>query len=80
MNNLKKILWILVIGLLLNNNALAKKYKTDDIVENKFYLSKKIILDLPKGKWTVVEKKRFDLQMFLFQIFSLLKHCKFQCA
>ena len=60
MNNLKKILWILVIGLLLNNNAFAKKYKTDDIVENKFYMSKKIILNLPKGKWTVVEKKRFE--------------------
>jgi len=60
MNNLKKILWFLVIALLLNNNAFAKKYKTDDIVENKFYMSKKIILDLPKGKWTVVEKKRFE--------------------
>ena len=60
MNNLKKILWFLVIALLLNNNAFAKKYKTDDIVENKFYMSKKIILNLPKGKWTVVEKKRFE--------------------
>ena len=60
MNNLKKILWFLVIALLLNNNAFAKKYKTDDIVENKFYMSKKIILNLPKGKWTVVEKKRFQ--------------------
>ena len=60
MNNLKKILWILVICLLFNHNAFAKKYKTDDIVENKFYMSKKVVLDLPKGKWTVVEKKRFE--------------------
>ena len=60
MNNLKKILWILIICLLFNHNALAKKYKTEDIVENKFYMSKKIALDLPKGKWTVVEKKRFE--------------------
>ena len=37
MNNLKKILWILIICLLFNHNAFAKKYKTDDIVENKFY-------------------------------------------
>ena len=60
MNNLKKILWFLLIGLLFTNNAFAKKYKIDDIVENKFYMSKKIALDLPKGKWTVVEKKRYE--------------------
>jgi hypothetical protein len=60
MNNLKKILWVLLIGLLFSNNALAKKYKIDDIVENKFYMSKKIALDLPKGKWTVVEKKNYN--------------------
>jgi hypothetical protein len=60
MNSLKKILWILIIALLLNNNAYAKKYKTDDVVENQFYINKKFILDLPKGKWTVVEKKRLS--------------------
>ena len=60
MNNLKKILWVLLIGLLFSNNAFAKKYKIDDIVENKFYMSKKIALDLPKGKWTVVEKKNYN--------------------
>jgi hypothetical protein len=60
MNNLKKILWVLLIGLLFSNNAFAKKYKIEDIVENKFYMSKKVILDLPKGKWTVVEKKNFN--------------------
>ena len=60
MNNLKKILWVLLIGLLFSNNAFAKKYKIEDIVENKFYMSKKVILDLPKGKWTVVEKKKYN--------------------
>jgi len=60
MNKLKKILWVLLIGLLFTNNAFAKKYKIDDIVENKFYMSKKIALDLPKGKWTVVENKNYN--------------------
>ena len=60
MNYLKRILWILVITLLLNSNANAKKYSTDDVVENQFYINKKFILDLPKGKWTVVEKKRLS--------------------
>jgi hypothetical protein len=49
MNNLKKILWILIIGLLFSNNAFAKKYKIDDIVENKFYMSKKIRIRFTEG-------------------------------
>ena len=38
-----------LIGLLFSNNAFAKKYKIDDIVENKFYMSKKIALRFTKG-------------------------------
>jgi hypothetical protein len=60
MNNLKKILWILIIALLFNNDAYSKKYKTNDVVENQFYINKKFVIDLPKGKWTVVEKKRLS--------------------
>ncbi len=60
MNYFKKILWILVIALLFNSNAYAKKYRTGDLVENQFYINKKFILDLPKGKWNVVEKKRLS--------------------
>ena len=60
MNYLKKILWILVIALLFNSNSYAKKYRTGDEVENQFYINKKLILDLPIGKWTVVEKKRLN--------------------
>ena len=73
MNNLKKILWVLFIGLLFSNNAFAKKYKIDDIVENKFYMSKKIILNLPKGKWTVVEKKRFEYYLLKNLTYTLVK-------
>src|SRR6056300_827744 len=73
MNKLKKILWVLFIGLLFTNNAFAKKYKIDDIVENKFYMSKKIELDLPKGKWTVVEKKKFEYYLLKNLTYTLVK-------
>ena len=73
MNNLKKILWALLIGLLFSNNAFAKKYKIDDIVENKFYMSKKIALNLPKGKWTVVEKKRYEYVGLKSLTYTLVK-------
>ena len=73
MNNLKKTLWILIISLLFSNSAFAKKYKIDDIVENKFYMSKKIVLDLPKGKWAVVEKKRFEYVGLKSLTYTLVK-------
>ena len=40
---------LIIISFLLPNNVFAKKYKVDDIVENKFYFSKNYIIDLPKG-------------------------------
>jgi hypothetical protein len=53
---MKKFFLILVISLLFSNNAFAKKYKVDDVVENQFYFSKKFQIDLPKGKWIIAEK------------------------
>ena len=73
MNNFKKILWILIITLLFNNNAYAEKYKTNDVVENQFYINKKFVIDLPKGKWTVVEKKRLSYYRLSNLEFTLVK-------
>ena len=53
---MKKLLTMLIIGLLFSFSAFAKKYKENDVVENQFYLSKKFQIDLPKGKWIIVEK------------------------
>ena len=44
----------MVLGLLLSGNAFAKEYKINDIVENQFYINKKFIVDLPKGKWYTI--------------------------
>ena len=56
---IKKIFVILIFSLFFYQDSFAKKYKIDDIVENKFSISKKFQIDLPKGKWIVAEKDRW---------------------
>ena len=54
---MKKILWILVFGLLLNINAnsVASTFKSGTVHESEVYWKHKKI-PLPQGKWEVVEK------------------------
>ena len=37
-------------------SAKAASYKVNDIVEDKFFISKKFVIDLPKGQWIIAEK------------------------
>ena len=70
---MRKILIILITILLIDINAFAKEYKINDIVENQFYINKKFIVDLPKGKWILGEKSSwfyYGLTNKLFTIFS----------
>ena len=57
LERMKKLLGILVLGLLLSGNAYAVKYKVNETVENKFVISKKFQLNLPKGKWTIIQSQ-----------------------
>ena len=52
---MKKLLGIVVLGLLLSGNAHASKYNINETVEKKFFISKKFELKLPKGKWTIIQ-------------------------
>jgi len=69
---MKKILGIVVLGLLLTANAYAGKYnpyKVGDIVENEVVFGKKDKFPLPPGKFTVsviLKKKEFN-DMMLYQ-------------
>ena len=57
---MKKISIILILSLCFINfiflSAKAQSYKVNDIVEDKFFISKKFVIDLPKGQWTIAEK------------------------
>ena len=50
-----------------------QKYKVDDIIENKFYFIKSYIIDLPKGKWIVAEKKAWANCSLSLLTFTLLR-------
>ena len=70
---MKKLLIILVVSLLIDVNAFAKTYKVNDIVENQFYVNKKFVIDLPKGKWILAEKSPMFYHGLRTTIFVLLK-------
>ena len=56
---MKKYLIIFSLSFFLINinylEAYAKKYRVNDLVENNFFINKKVKLNLPKGKWIVSE-------------------------
>lgn len=56
---MKKCLIIFSLSFFLINinylEAYAKKYRVNDLVENNFFINKKVKLNLPKGKWIVSE-------------------------
>jgi hypothetical protein len=70
---MKKLLIILVVSLLIDINAFAKTYKVNDIVENQFYVNKKFVIDLPKGKWILAEKSPWFYYGLRTTIYVLLK-------
>ena len=70
---MKKILGIIVLGLLGCLNVNAKNYKVDDIVENQFYINKKFIVDLPEGKWSLAEKSSWFYYGLSSKTFTLVR-------
>ena len=69
---MKKLLGIVVLGLLLSGNAYAAKYnpyKVGDIVENEVVFGKRDKFPLPPGKFTVgvIHKKKEFYDMGLYQ-------------
>ena len=62
---MKKCLIIFSLSFFLINinylEAYAKKYRVNDLVENNFFINKKVKLNLPKGKWTVSEVSYKDI-------------------
>ena len=70
---MKKILGIIVLGLLVSLNVNAKNYKVDDIVENQFYINKKFVVDLPEGKWSLAEKSSWFYYGLSSKTFTLVR-------
>jgi len=70
---MKKILGIVVLGLLLSGNAYAANYKIGQKVEGQIIFNKKNKIDIPPGEWTVVDQYIWHGHGLLAQETSLAK-------
>ena len=70
---MKKILWIIILMLFCSTFAQSQSYKLNDIIENKFIVSKKFVLNLPIGKWVIAEKSSEYYYGIRTKIYVLLK-------
>ena len=53
---MKKLLGIVVLGLLLCSNVYADNFKTGQIIENELKFSKKVSFSLEPGKWEIINR------------------------
>ena len=74
---MKKISIILIFSFGFLNfffvSAKAQSYKVNDIVENKFVMSSKFSITLPKGQWIVAEKSTEYYYGLRSKLYSLLR-------
>ena len=68
-----RFLLILIISLFFSNNSFAKKYKIDDVIEDRFYINKKFVVNLPKGKWILAEKSSSYFYGLTSKQFTIVK-------
>ena len=76
---MKRILKFVILTMLcisLNFEVSAQKYRVNDVVENKFIVNKKFQIDLPYGKWIVIEKDNDFYYGLTSKVFSLAKQHK----
>jgi len=58
---MKKILGIIVLGLLLSSNvSFSEIYKNGQEIEDEIVFSKKLKIELPEGKWTLATRYEWD--------------------
>ena len=48
----------MILLLSVNNASYAKKYRLNEVISDKFNLNKKFELNLPEGKWIVVNARQ----------------------
>tara|TARA_B100000575_G_C23049722_1_gene604264 strand:+ start:144 stop:1070 length:927 start_codon:yes stop_codon:yes gene_type:complete len=73
MKKLLPIIFLSFIFLTLNFEAKAKKYKINEVVENKFYFNKRFIMNLPEGKWTVIGRYNQDYYGIRGKVYTLVR-------
>jgi hypothetical protein len=69
---MKKIIAIILM-LFFSAEVNAKRYKVNDVIENQFVMNKKFKLNLPEGKWTVVQSHGDNYYGLVSKIYSLVR-------
>ena len=64
---------MLFILLMFNNEVNAKKYKVNDLVQNKINYSKSFVLNLPPGNWTVLRNYMQDYYGIRGKVYTLAR-------
>jgi hypothetical protein len=70
---LKFVLLTMLCIFLKNPDVSAQKYRINDVVENKFIVNNKFQINLPYGKWIVVEKDNDFYYGLTSKVFSLVR-------
>jgi hypothetical protein len=71
---MKKILGIIVLGLLLSSNvSFSKIYKNGQEIEDEIVFSKKFKIELPEGKWTLATRYEWDYHALHVTSYVLVK-------
>ena len=73
MKNCFSIIFVCLILLLKCAEVNAKGYRVNDIVENQFIMNKKFKLNLPKGKWIVVDRGFDSYATLHVKVYSLVR-------
>lgn len=63
----------MILLLSVNNTSYAKKYRLNEVISDKFNLNKKFELNLPEGKWIVVNARQESYYGLFSKLYSLVK-------
>ena len=63
----------MILLLSVNSKSYGKKYKLNEVISGKFNLNKKFELNLPEGKWIVVNSQQESYYGLFSKLYSLVK-------
>ena len=70
---LSTLLLCMILLISFNSESYAKKYRLNQEIDGKFNLNKKFVLNLPQGKWIVVNARQESYYGLFSKLYSLVK-------
>ena len=70
---LSTLLLCMILLISFNSESYEKKYRLNEEIDGKFNLNKKFVLNLPQGKWIVVNARQESYYGLFSKLYSLVK-------